>query len=152
MPVTGDHDEDSAAEGSAAPVPWHHSTPAVLGASLVALVAIALLVGLAMLVARQFNEPEPAPINYGPAYPLTSSGPTSTTSSTITSTSPPETTDFGLPPPGSTTSGSETPSETTSETTSSAEPTETAETERTRTTRNRPRTNVTRTLYPLPNN
>jgi hypothetical protein len=138
--------------------PWHNRTPEVLGASVLALVVVGLLILAATAVARQFGETEQAPIDFvAPTYSATDpqSADTATTQ-TITSTSPPETTDIDGPS-SSTTSGSS--SSSTSSTTSSsptsteqttARTEETEETRPTRTSRQRPRTNVTRTFNPLP--
>ncbi len=150
MPVNR-RDDDEAREEP--PVEWHNKTSTLLGASLAGLLAIALVVMLISYVARQFSEPEQAPLNYIPP-PASSAGgtrsATSTTTGTITSTSPPMTSDIN---PGETTTTSE------STTRPSTRPPRTRETdanegdegddgEAETTTRSRPRTNVTRTLYP----
>ncbi|WP_102141266.1 hypothetical protein [Mycobacterium hubeiense] len=123
--------------------PWHHSTPAVLGASVAGLAAIALVVAAVMFVGRQNNQPTPAPTDFvDPTFTTTST--TETTTPTITRTSPSSTTDIYAPtelPPTTTTTTSPT----------SETPTEEDEETTTR-TRSRPRTNVTRTLYPQPPN
>jgi cytoskeletal protein RodZ len=141
-------DNDNARQNSS-PQPWHNRTPAVIGASVVALAVIGLLIVVATAVSRQFSEPEQAPLNFvEPTYSATAtqSADTPTTTQTITSTSPPETTDIDGPPTPSTstTSGSET---------SSDEPTtrrseDDNEDRPSRTTRRGPRTNVTRTFNP----
>lgn len=148
MAVTrGDHDDDVSSQ------PWYNRTPEVIGASLAALVAIAILVLAVSYVARQFGEPEQAPLNYvEPTFSATSSGSaTATTTRTITSTSPPQTTEIGGPldPSTSTTSSSSDTSTSETSETPTVEEEETDEpTERT--TRRGPRTNVTRTLNPYP--
>ncbi len=146
MPVAGRFDEGDDGQ------PWHNRTPAVVGASLLALVVVGILIVAAMALSRQFGQPEQAPIDFvEPTFSATASESAATTTQTITSTSPPETTDIN---PSSTTSGSESSSTTSSSTTSSTEPTTartaTREEEPPRTTRQRPRTNVTRTLNPFP--
>jgi hypothetical protein len=134
--------------------PWHNRTPEVIGASLIAIVVIGILIAAATAIARQFGEPEQAPLDYiAPTYSATNSQTvtTGTTTQTITSTSPPETTDIN---PSGSSSSSSSSSTTSSSSESSTEPT-TARTEEedeptTRTTRQRPRTNVTRTFNPFP--
>lgn len=136
--------------------PWHNRTPEVIGASLVAIVVIGILIAAGTAIARQFGEPNEAPIDYiAPTYSATDTqtATTGTTTGTITSTSPPETTDIDGPSGSSSSSSSST---TSSSSESSTEPT-TASTEEdggdeptTRTTRQRPRTNVTRTFNPFP--
>lgn len=132
--------------------PWHNRTPEVVGASLVAIVVIGILIAAAMAVARQFGEPEEAPLNYiAPTYSATNSqaATTSTTTQTITSTSPPETTDINP----SSTSGSSTTSssgESSSTEQTTARPDDEDDEPTTRTSRKRPRTNVTRTFNPYP--
>ncbi|MGV0714102.1 hypothetical protein ABQE93_01730 [Mycolicibacterium sp. XJ662] len=128
--------------------PWHNRTPSLVGASIAALAVIAVLVLAATAMARQFSAPEQAPLNFvEPTYsaPATRSAAPTVTTQTVTTTSPPQTTDL---------SALETTSETTTETeTSSAEPTVETDDEEESTetsTRRKPRTNVTRTLYPLP--
>ncbi len=83
-------------------VPWHNRTSTVLGVSLAGLAVLAILVISISHLTRQFGEPEQAPIDYvGPtsSAPGTRS-PTTTTTETITSTSPPITSDIdpGLAP------------------------------------------------------
>jgi cytoskeletal protein RodZ len=135
--------------------PWHNRTPAVVGASLAALVVVGILIVAATAMARQFGEPEQAPLDFvAPTYSVTDSqsAASATTTQTITSTSPPETTDINP----SSTSGSSSSSTTSGSSESSTEQT-TARTEDTeiedrptRTSRQRPRTNVTRTFNPYP--
>jgi hypothetical protein len=137
-------------EQTSPPEPWHNRTPAVIGASILGLAAIGLLILVLSFVARQFSEPEQAPLNFvEPTYSATATrSATTTTTQTITSTSPPVTTDLdpGLaPPPPPPTSSSETSSDD-----PTAEEDEDDEDDVTRTPRRGPRTNVTRTLYPAP--
>lgn len=146
MPVNRRDDDEAQAEP---PVEWHNQTSTLLGASVAGVLAIGLLVMLISYVAGQFSEPEQAPLNYIPP-PRSSSvsateSATSTTTGTITSTSPPMTSDIN---PGETTTTTTTPT-----TRPSTRPPRTRETddnegEEEETTRSRPRTNVTRTLYP----
>jgi hypothetical protein len=140
-------DNDNARQNS--PQPWHNRTPAVVGASVVALAVIGVLIVVATAVSRQFSEPEQAPLNFvEPTYSATAtqSAATPTTTQTITSTSPPETTDIDGPPTPSTstTSGSETSSDESTTRRSDDE----NDDRPSRTTRRGPRTNVTRTFNP----
>ncbi|WP_235624035.1 hypothetical protein [Mycolicibacterium goodii] len=154
--MTADREDD----GRAPEAPWHHSTPAVLGASVAALAVIALVVWGVVALTSNADNPQQAPIDFvEPSFASTTSRTTSSTTSTITSTSPPETTEFGLPPEGTDPSASLPPEgeESTSESTAPRTPPRTRsetddEDDETPTTRNRPRTNVTRTLYPAPGN
>ncbi len=77
-------------------MPWHNRTSTLLGASIAALVLIAVLITSASWVSRQFNEPEQAPLNFvDPSFSSTGeTTATPTTTGTITSTSPPMTTDI----------------------------------------------------------
>ncbi|WP_158021301.1 hypothetical protein [Mycolicibacterium chubuense] len=140
-------------------VPWHNRTSTLLGASVAGLAVIAILIASGLWLTRQFNEPEQAPLNFvEPSFSATSTpSSTPTTAVTATSTSPPVTTDLDptSTPPTTSTSASATPSD--SATTSRPPSTQTPRTretteddESTSTTRRRPRTNVTRTLYPVP--
>lgn len=128
---------------------WHNQTSTLLGASVAALVAIAVLIGLISYVAGQFSEPEQAPLYYVPpssSATATKSGTsTSTTTGTITSTSPPVTSDIN--PDATSSSSTTTPSTRPPRTREPSTQTETEDGEP-ETTRSRPRTNVTRTLYP----
>lgn len=149
MAVTSRY-RDKHADREAPPVPWHNRTSTLLGASVAAVAAIAILIMSISYVARQFNDPQQAPLNYvEPAFSATttSESSTSTTTGTITSTSPPVTSDINpdLTPPSSTD-----PSSTTSRNPASRPPRtrEDDPDDETSTTRNRPRTNVTRTFYP----
>nr|WP_137144292.1 hypothetical protein [Mycolicibacterium sp. CR10] len=153
MAVTS-RDRDHAAEQEAPPVPWHNRTSTLLGASVAAVAAIAIVVASIGYVARQFSEPTQAPINYvEPAFSSStgSGSATPTTTGTITSTSPPLTTDInpGLTPTSPSDSSSTTSRNPNFRPPRTREP-ESDDGSTTRTTRNRPRTNVTRTLNPVP--
>lgn len=143
-----DRDDDTRPEQ-----PWHNRTSTLLGASIAAIALIAVLITSASWVSRQFNEPEQAPLNFvDPTFSTTEdTSMTPTTTGTITSTSPPMTTDINPESTPPTTSGSETSG------TDTSGPPRSTRAPRTReddadatTTRKRPRTNVTRTLYPAP--
>ncbi|WP_101950610.1 hypothetical protein [Mycobacterium sp. 3519A] len=135
--------------------PWYNRTPNVIGASVAGLALIGILIAAVTFVARQFNEPEQAPLNYvEPSFSATASRSTTpTTTETITSTSPPVTTDINGPssttPSSSDTSSTETPSTTHTAWTQPYTPPPGEDSEPS-TTRRGPRTNVTRTLYPQP--
>jgi hypothetical protein len=150
----GDRDDEQRA-----PVPWHNRPSALLGASVAALVVIAILVASVSWLTSRSDRPQQAPLDFvEPSFSATTTQPaTPTTTATITSTSPPATTDID---PGSTTpsstSGSPAP---TSLTPPTSPPTtysprtreDNGEDDSTPTsTRRRPRLNQTRTLYPLP--
>ncbi|WP_350355954.1 hypothetical protein [Mycolicibacterium rufum] len=147
-------DRDDSARPEPPAVPWHNRTSTLLGASIAALVLIAVLITSASWVSRQFNEPEQAPLNFvDPSFSSTGeTTATPTTTGTITSTSPPMTTDINPESTPPTTSGSETSgSETPTGPPPSTRPPRTRDDDAdTSTTRKRPRTNVTRTLYPVP--
>jgi hypothetical protein len=149
--VTGGNPDDYDDEQSEpSPTPWHNRTPAVVGASVLGLAAIAILVLAVSYVARHFSDSPEAPLYYvEPSFSATAT-PTSspTTTQTITSTSPPVTSDIN-PSTTSPTSSSDTSSSETSTPRTRASEDEGGEESTPRTTR-RPRTNVTRTLYPLP--
>ena len=147
--TSGDFDDD----GRDPSPPWYNRTPAVLGATAAAVLVIGVLILSITYLSRQFSEPEQAPLNFvEPTFSATSprSG-TATTTQTITSTSPPQTTEIGGPLDPPTTPSTTSSSETTSE--SSSEPptleTEDEDEESTVRTTRRPRTNVTRTLNPF---
>ncbi len=134
-------------------MPWHNRTSTLLGASIAAIALIAVLITSASWVSRQFNEPEQAPLNFvDPSFSTTeATSETPTTTGTITSTSPPMTTDINPESTPPTTSGSETSgSETPGVPPSTRAPRTRDDDTDTSTTRKRPRTNVTRTLYPVP--
>jgi hypothetical protein len=135
---------------NSSPQPWHNRTPALLGVSVLALAVIGLLIVVATAVAGQFGEPEEAPLDFvEPTYSATAtqSAPTPTTTQTITSTRPPETTDINGPP----TSSSSTTSSSESSTDDTTARRDSENDDRpSRTTRRGPRTNVTRTFNPNP--
>jgi cytoskeletal protein RodZ len=154
VPVTGDRDDDSGRR------PWHERTSIVIGASVAGLVVIGILFLVASYVTKEYNRPEQAPQSFvdepsgssSATYSYSSSA-TSTTE-IITSTSPPVTTDIN--PGDETTTSSTSSTDTTSSgtststtTTTTRRPPETTDDGPT-TTRNRPRLNETRTLYPQP--
>ncbi|KRE27638.1 hypothetical protein ASG82_14735 [Mycobacterium sp. Soil538] len=146
-------DRDEHARPEPPTVPWHNRTSTLLGVSIAALVLIAVLITSASWVSRQFNEPEQAPLNFvDPSFSASEeTSATLTTTGTITSTSPPMTTDINPESTPPTTSGSETSGSETSGPPRSTRPPRTREDDAgTSTTRKRPRTNVTRTLYPAP--
>jgi cytoskeletal protein RodZ len=133
--------------------PWYNRTPNVIGASVAGIVAIGIIIAAVTFVARQFSEPEQAPLNFvDPTFSATASLSSTTTTATITSTSPPVTTDINGP--SSTTSSSDTSTTDTTSTTHTAwtQPytPPSGEESSPSTTRRGPRTNVTRTLYPQP--
>jgi hypothetical protein len=145
VPVTGqDYDDDDEQSASSEP-PWHNRTPAVVGATILGVLAIAVVIYAISFVARQFNTPEQAPLNFvDPSFSATTSrSGTPTTTGTITSTSPPQTTDLN---PGDATSSSSSSRESTSR----HDDEDDDDTSTTRTTRRKPRTNVTRTFDPYP--
>ena len=128
---------------------WHERTSTLAGASVAALLVLALLYLLISTFVREFDEPAPVqqyfldPTTTGSAR-VTDSSSTSTTP-TITSTSPPVTSDINDPSaPTTTTSGTDT-----SDPSTSRRPPRTRDNDAT-TTRQRPRLNETRTLYPQP--
>lgn len=122
------------------------------GASVLGVAIIGLLVFAVTFATRQFDKQPQAPLNFvDPTYSAsaTTSSATETVTSTeptVLSTSPPVTSDIDGSPPLPTSSDSTT-SETSSSTTS---PPTSRDTDGPATTRKRPRTNVTRTLYPPP--
>ena len=145
MAVPDVHDEFG---GDVPPEPWHNSTRAVLGASVLGMAVIAGLVA-AVVYMTGADEPADAPLDFvEPSFSATASRtPTSatTTTATITSTAVVSTTEINGPPGPSTTSDS-------SGTSSGESPTVSRprEDDRGPTIRapRRPRTNVTRTLLP----
>ncbi|UXA18490.1 hypothetical protein [Mycobacterium sp. SMC-4] len=137
-----DRDEDEQQS-----VAWHNRTSTLLGASVAALAAIAIVVSSVLYVTRQ-SEPAPAPMSFvdtsQAATPNTTRPRSTATTSSITSTSPPATTDIDPAAPEATEATDEPEPES---------PTVTTRPPRTRdadqpTTRTRPRLNVTRTLGP----
>ncbi len=131
--------------------PWHNRTPVVIGASVLALAVIGILVLTITYMSRQFGESEQAPMNFvEPSFSATSPrSDAATTTQTITSTSPPETTEIGGPLDPSTTPSTTPSSETTSEPPTVEDDEDEDEQTTERTTRRTPRTNVTRTLNPF---
>ncbi|MGE2715438.1 hypothetical protein ACQI4L_15385 [Mycolicibacterium litorale] len=151
-----DHDEHSGRPAET-PRPWHHSTSKVLGASVAAVVALALVVTGVMFVSRKTGETPEAPMNFvDPTFSSMTTGSTEErpTSLTTTRISPPLTTDLDLPPelaPPPPPSESETTTSRGRSTTQEEESEESGEESAPQTTtRNRPRLNETRTLYPRP--
>ncbi|GAC1395964.1 MAG: hypothetical protein NVSMB60_03540 [Mycobacterium sp.] len=158
MAVPGKDQEEREDEQSPESDPWHNRTPVVVGASVAGIVVIGLLIVVGTFVARQFNQPEQAPLNFvEPSFSssVTHSSSTPTTIAMITSTSPPVTTDIDSPSftTGSSSSGTSG--------TSGADTTNTTHTAWTKpytppsgsgstptTTQRGPRFNVTRTLNP----
>jgi hypothetical protein len=125
-------------------IPWHNRTPAVVGASVLGVLAIALIVLAATWAAREFSKPEDAPLQFvEPTFSSTESTSTSapTTTATITTTTRPETTDLSAEPPP--------PSSSTESSTSRRTRDSDDEGDDGSSTRNRPRTNVTRTVQPF---
>jgi hypothetical protein len=150
--VTGDNGADRAAGGPSTEddppkAPWHNSTSAVLGASVAGIAAIAIVVTLVTVVARQFDDPEGTQINFvDPSFSSTAtSDSATTTTATITSTSPPITSDINAPVISST--PSTTDSSESSPRTTRSRPGRDDDDDDT-TSRRRPRLNETRTLYP----
>jgi hypothetical protein len=138
--VTRDGDDDP--QGP----PWHERTSTVVGASIAGLVVIGLLFLLGSYIARSFNEPEQAPQYYldvpGSTSSRSYSTSATTTTETVTSTSPPVTTDIN---------GDETTTSSSTDTsTTRGIPPHTRDSDESTTSRNRPRLNETRTLYPQP--
>lgn len=134
------------------PQPWHNSTPAVVGASLVGLAVIAVVLGVISLVTGPSEPPADAPFHFvEPAFSATASRtPTSapTTTATITSTTALSTTEINAPLAPPTTSGTSESSE--PSTSPSLEEDDDEDEPTTRAPRRTPRTNITRTLLPRP--
>ncbi|TFV59090.1 hypothetical protein E4P42_08995 [Mycobacterium sp. PS03-16] len=153
--MTDAHDEDdhSGAEPDAAS--WHNSTPKLLAASVAGLAAIGLAVTGVTVLARDADEPPQAPSTFvdtdTTARTQTTSVSEAASPTLTTRINPPQTTDIDLPPselpppPHPTESTSGEPPRTTDE---DAAEDERDEESTPRTTRNRPRLNETRTLYP----
>lgn len=148
--MTSVRDRDGDVESPAEPA-WHERTGTLAGASIGAVIVLALLYFLISTMAREFNDPSPTPQYF--IEPSSTSGPSqrdaTTTTETITSTSPPVTTDINPGDPAATTPGSETTSSSTSYPPGATRPPRTRDPDAT-TTRSRPRLNETRTLYPRP--
>jgi hypothetical protein len=150
---TDDYDDGQ----DSSPTPWYNRTPNVIGASVAGIAVVGVLIAALTFVARQFNDSPQAPLNYvEPTFSATAPrSSTPTTTATITSTSPPVTSDINGPSPTTTPTSSETPSS--SDTPSTTRTAWTApppgwdqDESAPSTTRRGPRTNVTRTLYPQP--
>jgi hypothetical protein len=151
--VTSEREADEGGDTLTEPA-WHERTSTVVGASVAALLALAILYFLISTVARQFNQPDQAPGYYvDPGSSSSNSlSSTTTTTETVTSTVPPVTTEIN---PGDTSSTTTTTTSTTSSdipantnlpTTHRSTPSSGDETSFSR----RPRFNETRTLYPPP--
>ena len=133
---------------------WHERTPTLLAASVAALAAIGLIVWLTMVVVRQVNTTEPAPLEYVTPFDDSSTRSATTTTGTTpatTTTKPVETTDITeVTDP----SASETTTTTTTTRTRTRTSTARAEDgeEQTTTSKRRARHNETRTVYlpPVP--
>ena len=156
MAVTGKDHEERDDEQSPASQPWHNRTAAVVGASVAGIAVIGLLIMAGTFVARQFNQPDQAPLNFvepSLSASATHSSSTPTTTATITSTSPPVTTDIDGPSSttssssSSDTSGTNTTSTTHTAWTKPYTPSSGSESAPT-TTQRGPRFNVTRTASP----
>ncbi|KUI28666.1 hypothetical protein AU195_00185 [Mycobacterium sp. IS-1496] len=153
-----DDDEQSGLQADAS-TPWHHSTGKVLGASIAGIAAFALIVTGVMFASREGDSPQ-APTDFvDPSFSSITARSTSvSTSTTTTRISPPLTTDLDLPPANPSSippPPSQTPSSQESSTTREEESEEESsereeEPSAPTTTRNRPRLNETRTLYPRP--
>lgn len=155
--MTGARDDDEHSGRQAdASTPWHHSTGKVLGASIAGIAAIGLVVTGVMFASRAGDSPQ-APTNFvDPSFSSMTSRSGSATASTTTRISPPLTTDLDLPPESAPPPPPPPPASETSTTrgrsrTQEEESEESGEESSPRTTtRNRPRLNETRTLYPRP--
>jgi hypothetical protein len=154
--LDGEFDEDEFVEefGKDEPsAPWHNSTPAVIGASLLGIAIIGVLIAGAMYLTRQDNTPS-APAEFvDPTFSSIASETTSTTTETITSTAPLSTTEINGP--SSTTTGSDTSGSSTTSSSGESPPPATIHTREPQQevtpgapTSRRPRFNVTRTLPP----
>jgi cytoskeletal protein RodZ len=132
--------------------PWHNSTPAVVGASVLGIAVIGILIAAAMYVTRQDESPKAPQEFVDPSFSSIASETTSTTTTeTITSTAPQSTTEINGPPSPSTTSDTSGSSTTTSS--GESPPPATIHTREPEVspgapTSRRPRFNVTRTLPP----
>ena len=104
------------------PRPWHERTPLVVGASLAALIVIALLYFAVSSVSRHYDQPPPAPTQYlGPPGTTTATARTAlATTPTSTTTVPVQTSEIDNPSTETSTDTSGT--ETTSTSTSTSEP------------------------------
>jgi len=147
-PVTSVRDADEGGDTLTEPA-WHERTSTLVGASVAALLALAILYFLISTVARQFNGPDPAPGYYvdpGSSSSFSRSE-TTTSTETITSTVPPVTTEINPGDPSSTsTTTTDTSPNTNLPTTRRSTPSSSDESSYSR----RPRFNETRT-FPRPN-
>jgi hypothetical protein len=147
--VTPDRRDDSRNDEPA----WHERTSTVVGASVGALAVIGLLWLLISYVAGGSDDPPPGSQYFLEPSVSGSSTELTTSTETITSTSPPLTTDIN-PGETSTTSGTDTTTTTSTSTTpfdpSNLPRTKTSTTNGDGSTSRRPRFNETRTLYPPP--
>jgi cytoskeletal protein RodZ len=148
--VTSVRDDDG--RGDTVPEPaWHERTPTLVGATVAALLALAILYFLISTLVRHFGAPEPAPAYYvdpGDTSSHSRSATSTTTSDSITSTVPPSTSDFN---PGDTTSTTPTTTDTSPNTELPTTHRSTSSSTETPGFSRRPRFNETRTLYPRPN-
>ncbi|MCW2550696.1 MAG: hypothetical protein JWR78_477 [Mycobacterium sp.] len=146
--MTPDRRDDSRNDEPA----WHERTSTVVGASVGALAVIGLLWLLISYVAGGSDDPPPGSQYFLEPSVSGSSTELTTSTETITSTSPPLTTDIN---PGETSTTSGTDTTTTSTSTTPFDPsnlprTKTSTTNGDGSTSRRPRFNETRTLYPPP--
>jgi cytoskeletal protein RodZ len=152
--VTRDPD-DRGGDAPAEPA-WHERTSILVGASAAALVVLVVLYFIISTLVRSFNDPDPAPQYYldpggTSSFSRTQSAGATTTTETVTSTSPPVTSDINPGDPTSTTSTTSGTDTTTTSTESAPRiPPHTRDSNEPTTTRSRPRLNETRTLYPQP--
>lgn len=150
MAVTGDRPDEPREPA------WHERTSTLLGASVAAIAAIAVVYFLVSSLVRQFDEPDPQQqyfLDPSSSRSATTSDTATTTTQTITSTSPPVTTDINDPNAPSSTSGTDTSTsgtDTSSSDASTSRVPRTTDDDAPTSTRSRPRLNETRTLYPRP--
>lgn len=105
--------------------PWHERTPHVVGASLAALAAIALLYFAGSWLVRHNNQPQTPPVPVivdDSGHPSTTAVTTSTPTSTSYSSVTPSTTDIDVPPTTDTTTTSPTSTPSGDSTTTSRTP------------------------------
>ena len=153
--LDGEFDEDEFVDEFGAEEkspPWHNSTPAVVGASVLGVAVIGILIAAAMYLTRQDDTPKAPQEFVDPSFSSIASETTSTTTTeTITSTAQVSTTEINGPT-SSTTSSDTSGSSTTSSSGQSPPPAtiHTREPEVTpgAPTSRRPRFNITRTLPP----
>jgi hypothetical protein len=149
-PVTSVRDADEGGDTLTEP-PWHERTSTLVGASVAALLALGILYFLISTVARQFNEPDPAPQYYvdpgGGSSSFSRTATTTTTTETITSTVPPVTTEMNPGDTLTTTPSTDTSPNTNLPSTHRSTP---GNDDEPTFTRSRPRFNITRTFLPQP--